>query len=349
MVSRGNILAVTLFIQMLINRFPLHNRIVSLLTIFQDENMIPKDSAHATLNGGNLGQGSESSCTDNNRTGAISNSSGERSSPPVLPSFADMMLPPPPQYPPPPSGTTSTLKPAAEGSSSAPRSAQPAVGTLPRTTPPCHTCNRTYHNGAGGDTRPHFMLDSQGRIYNPTMPHMHSFSNSPYHNNVDYQTTYPSMPRADCKHSYQPYNVCIPHGHSSDSHDYAEPQFDQQNLYDGLHPSFMRQQQMRQQAGHMPPRQQFSADNAGNPRTLLVHQNTMPAHQNAAASHEMTPPTNLGARHHSLPSSEHSHELCMSCAEQTEYEEPWSDQHWPMMFDPNHAHHVHMRQQQQAG
>ncbi|XP_067927832.1 roundabout homolog 2-like isoform X2 [Watersipora subatra] len=267
------------------------------------------------------GQDGESS-TDNNCTGKgeISNSSGDRSSPPVLPSFADM-LPPPPLYPPPLGGTPS------DKNATSPRpTAQPALGTIPRVAPQCHTCHRSYHSSMGGEpTRPHYMLDTQTRLYNPTVPHVHSFSNHPYNGSIDYNTAYPSIPRSDCRQAYQPYNVCIPH--SSDSHDYAEPQFDQQNLYDGvpLHPSFPRQN-IKPVSPHQPLQQQLVTDSG----------RILPGHQSATSGQEVGLP-----RHHSIPSSEH--ELCMSCAEQTEYEEPWSDQHWPHVFGASHAQHMAMQ------
>lgn len=323
---------------------------MTLCELLQDGNAISKESPRSALiNGGNAVHGSESSCTDNNgpgRLGAASSSSGERSSPPVLPSFADM-LPPPPLYPPPSGTTAGAEKASADFPGSTLRAGLPPMESVPRVPTQCHTCQRGYHQ-SGGIQRlgPHFVPESQDRLYNPTMPHMHSFSNSPYAANAEYQTTYPSMPRADCKHSYQPYNVCHPHGHSSDSHDYAEPQFDclsqPQNIYDGV-PPILRHQTGPPAAMH-PSRQQFTDNSAGSARPMMAHQNTMPI----LAQHEAIPAGALGGRHHSVPSSEH--ELCMSCAEQTEYEEPWSDQHWPMMWHPNHGHHApnHTQMQQYA-
>lgn len=309
--------------------------------MLQDDTLLHKDNPQATLKT-NAVHGSESSCTDNNgpaRSGAVSNSSGERASPPVLPSFADM-LPPPPQYPPPYS-TVAIMATVAKPVAAYPQGSAPThMGTVPRTSPQCSTCLRGQHRGTTGDQpMPHYMPDHQARTYNPTMPHMHSFTNSPFNGNADYQLTYPSIPRVDCKHSCEPYNVCTPHGHSSDSHDYAEPQFDcltdSQNIYDGV-PPFLRHNV--QPSAPLLARQQFSDHGASSHRSKLVHQNSVPAHlqQGAVSAAALT------SRHHSVPSSEHSHELCPSCAEQTEYEEPWSDQLWPMMFDPNHAHHGHM-------
>lgn len=312
--------------------------------IFQDESLIPRESPHATLNGDiNIINGSESSFTDNNaanKLGANSNSSGERASPPVLPSFADM-LPPPPLYPPP--GKDYQTSPR-----NAPVVPQGHLVTMPRmgaasAQPPCHTCQRGYHGGTAERPRAHFMLDAHGRMFNPTLPHMHAYNGAPTYalgGGNEYHTTYPSVPQQE---PYQPYNVC----HSSDSHDYAEPHFDcsrgvatsNANIYGGVPP--MNPAYFHHQFQH--PQAQMVHQKA-----VLPHQHSMPAHiqpqqQGAAAA----PPA---GRHHSIPSSEHSHELCMSCAEQTEYEEPWSDQPLPMMWNPNqhpHPHHPHPHQQQQ--
>lgn len=275
-----------------------------------------------------LHHGSESSCTDNNagRTGAISNSSGERASPPVLPSFNDM-LPPPPLYPP-PQGVTH--QPLLRHHAPALGSMRPTLGTMPRMGPAhCNTCQRGYHHntpGVGTGTvrpPPQYMLDNQGRIYNPSLPYMHSYAA-----NNEYQTTYPSMPRGDCGHPFQPYNVCSPHGHSSDSHDYAEPHFEcavDHSLYGGVPRSLQQTRSPQPITSH---------------HTMQHHPHSVPAHLQATLLAHTNSQGSLAGRHHSLPSSEQSQELCMSCAEHTEYDEPWGDQHWSMIWDPNHAHNL---------
>ena len=283
----------------------------------------------------------DSSCTDNNGANGMGRSQeyGERGSPPSLPSFMlPDMLPPPPQYPPP--YTTVSSDPALEGMPH-----QQPTTTMPRMGKACNTCNRGLSpNHSVQSPRAHFKIDSQGRPYNPTLPHVSSVPNYQY--GVTPGDTYHPLSGASqapsCNH---PYHVCYPHSAGSDSHHYAEPHFECRDYSDHSVP-----------AG--------APGRSGEPITPFTHQmippphllhlytpaavnphNTMPYDGNSkllqgppGAMHHHLPTNGDGAHHmqhrnHSMPMSDQ--ELCLSCAEQTEYDEPWShDMHWL----PNHWH-----------
>lgn len=279
----------------------------------------------------------DSSCTDNNGANGMGRSDyGERSSPPSLPSFMlPDMLPPPPQYPPPYSAA----------------SPDPAVEGMPHIQPTtsmhimgngCNTCNRGLSpNHSVQSPRAHFQIDAQGRPYNPTMPHINSVPNYQY--GAAPGDIYHPISGAQSNH---PYHVCYPHSAGSDSHHYAEPHFECRDYSDHQLPGHNTEPITPFTHQMIPPPHLL---HLYTPAAVNQHQhNTMPYNGNrklphggppqGAVHHPPHPPTNGEApphmhRNHSLPMSDH--ELCLSCAEQTEYEEPWShDMHWL----PNHWH-----------
>lgn len=309
----------------------------------RDDNLIPTESPHNTLSGGNVQNSCDSSCTDNNAgRDMASNSSSDnpavsRSSPPILPAFSDI-LPPPPLYPPPSSSTAhgGFRLPSSHVSQSAVRPIPAAAASMPRFATHCTACHAGLHttglHTAGHQPRAHFMLDSQGRPFNPTMPHTHSnFA----HGDNDYQVTYPSLPRADGSHHYQTYRHCTLHGHGSDAHDYAEPLMEQQNMYGGVPPLAAPMPPIAHQIIPPPHLLHYHQhpQHCTHRQSKLKPQSSVPAHlKHGQRAGPKAEPQNV-QRHQSLPSSDHSQDLCHSCAEFTEYEEPWTDQNWPLLWN----------------
>lgn len=229
------------------------------------------------------------------------------------------------------------------------------AGTINRQPPAshCHTCQRGYHTHQTNPQMPraHFMLDAHGRPFNPTLTHVHSFPAQAYRgldnaaaSSPDYQLTYPSLCRPDGSHHYQTY-MCSTHGHShsggSDSHDYAEPQFEGHDM--GAYAA---------SAASMTP----IAHQPIPPPHMLRHQSSYPVnhHSNPRLRQQFSVPAQLGAhnhhpQHNHIPLHQNTHnrrdssdqELCPSCADCTDYEEPWSEQNWPLMLNQHHHHHQH--------
>lgn len=264
---------------------------------------------------------------------------GERGSPPQLPSFSDMILPPPPLCPPPSSAANTTGMETTN-------QPLPSTTSMPRMgMPHCNTCSRGFHP-AVNSPRAHFKIDAMGRPYNPTMPNMHSFPSNHQlrgQGGEEYHSVCPPDMRSQCNH---PYHVCYPHSAGSDSHHYAEPSLTYRTYNQPPPP------QQGNEAHHPEPITPFAHQMVPPPHLLHLYtptgQNLQPydPHKHHHTHDKRLASDGHMSGHHSLPMSDH--ELCLSCAEQTEYEEPWSNQmpNWPLHWHPSQHPHIAEQQQQ---